>query len=258
MKIKTHIKGALFIALMLLGAISCQKDKSTDPDSSLVTTEGPFLITHVGATVQGDYQGEDSDLRERGICYSTSPNPTSSSTKRTSGVVPNVNTTWNMMAGQSPDTKYYARAYAITKEGKTHYGKEVTFTTLPLFSSPVFTNDSFKGNWKSSSGSSPSMVLAGSSTGLNYHIISSGSVLNALNSGFIKLGDYYIKNLVKQGNGWKADVQWRRYYASSEQVLEVKYSPNSTIVMNSDGKSFTISSTSPWDSSLGTITFYRE
>lgn len=254
----SKIKNSFIVLLMFFLASSCQKDTLVDLEPTLVTTEGPFLITHVGATVEGDYLGEDSDLRERGICYSTSPNPTTSSSKRTSGVIPTRNTTWNLMAGQSPETKYYARAYVITNEGKTHYGSEVSFTTLPLFSSPVFTNDSFKGNWKSSSGSTPSMVLAGSSTGLTYHIISSGSVLNALNSGFIKLGDYYIKNLVKQGNGWKADVQWRRYYASSEQVLEVKYSPNSTIVMNSDGKSFTISSTSPWDGSLGTITFYRE
>jgi hypothetical protein len=252
-----QIKHSLLVVLVLLFASSCEKAKVGEPDSTLVTTEGPFTILHVGATVGGDYDGEDSDLRERGICYSTSPNPTTSSPKRTSGIIPNVNTTWNVIAGQSPDTKYYARAYVITKEGETHYGNEVTFTTLPLFSSPVFTNDSFRGTWKNTSSGTPTATLQGSANGFTYQTITGGTHLNALQQGFIKIGDYYIKNLVKQGTGWKCDILWRRYYTSGE-VIEVKYGSNSTLTMSNDGKSVSVTGTSPFDGATSSITFYRE
>lgn len=253
----SKIKNSFIVLFVLLLATSCQKDTLVDLEPTLVTTEGPFLITHVGATVGGDYEGEDSDLRERGVCYSTSPNPTTSSSKRTSGIIANVNTTWNIMAGQSPETKYYARAYVITNEGKTHYGNEVSFTTLPLFGSPVFTNDSFRGTWKTSSSGTSTTTFQGSSSGFTYLTITGGTTLNAMEKGFIKLGDYYIKNLVKQSNGWKCDILWRRYYTSGE-VIEVKYGSNSTLTMANDGKSITISSVSPWDGSSSSITLYRE
>ena len=66
-------------------------------------------------------------VTERGICYATASNPTTSSSKVTSGTGTGSFTA--NMTGLSANTTYYVRAYAINSQG-TAYGSEVSFTTL--------------------------------------------------------------------------------------------------------------------------------
>jgi uncharacterized protein (TIGR02145 family) len=62
----------------------------------------------------------------RGVCYSTSPNPTTSDATVPSGSGLGIfNVT---LTGLSANTVYYVRAYAVNNAG-TAYGNEVTFTT---------------------------------------------------------------------------------------------------------------------------------
>jgi hypothetical protein len=65
-------------------------------------------------------------ILSRGICYSTSPNPT------TSGSGTNSFSNWtgldSSQFGVQPNTTYYIRAFAVNSKG-TAYGNEVSFTT---------------------------------------------------------------------------------------------------------------------------------
>ena len=76
-----------------------------------------------GHTVSSD--GGETIL-SRGICYSTSPNPT------TSGSGTNSFSNWtgldSSQFGVQPNTTYYIRAFAVNSKG-TAYGNEVSFTT---------------------------------------------------------------------------------------------------------------------------------
>ena len=66
-----------------------------------------------------------SVITEKGIIWSTSPNPTTSLNTKLIGIL---STTFT---GLSANTTYYVRAYAINAIG-TSYTNEVSFTTLPL------------------------------------------------------------------------------------------------------------------------------
>jgi hypothetical protein len=65
----------------------------------------------------------------KGICYSTSPNPTEAN----SVYVPNSNlgNYTDTLSNLTPNTLYYVRAFAVSTAG-TAYGTELSFTTLPL------------------------------------------------------------------------------------------------------------------------------
>ena len=98
---------------------------STQPTTSILSTSvvsGLNLISNGGATIS-----------LMGVCYSTSPNPTILSSKKnalgsTLGVNPLT------ITGLSPNTTYYAKAFATNLIG-TAYGNEVSFTTAK--SAPV-------------------------------------------------------------------------------------------------------------------------
>ncbi len=62
----------------------------------------------------------------RGVCWNTSENPTTSSSKTTNGS--GLGTYTGNITGLSPNTTYYVRAYATNSEG-TAYGEQRAFTT---------------------------------------------------------------------------------------------------------------------------------
>lgn len=74
-----------------------------------VTTDGGFLVT------------------VRGVCYSTSPNPTTSSPHTSDGSGVGLYTSY--LTGLTPNTTYYYRAYATNANG-TVYGDEKSFCTI--------------------------------------------------------------------------------------------------------------------------------
>ena len=79
-----------------------------------------------------------SNIIERGVCWSTSPNPTivlTTKTTETGGA-----SYKSILTGLSANTKYYVRAYATNNAG-TDYGNEISFTTL----ANTVVGDSFKG-----------------------------------------------------------------------------------------------------------------
>lgn len=97
-------------------------------DLPTVQTATPSDITATTATLGGNVTDiGSSGLTERGVVWSTSPNPTTSDDK----IVDDGTGTGSYTAeanGLNPATTYYTRAYAINSSG-TAYGGQETFTT---------------------------------------------------------------------------------------------------------------------------------
>ena len=105
-------------------------------DLTFTTTEGLPVVTTLGITeitatsAKGGGEVTDqgaSNVTERGICWSTSHNPTTSGTHASSGTGAGSYTV--SMTNLTPNATYYVRAYATNAQG-TAYGAEVSFMAL--------------------------------------------------------------------------------------------------------------------------------
>lgn len=101
-----------------------------------VTTTSPANIAYTSATVGGNVTSDGAGtVSERGVCYSTSANPTTSDNVEKSGS--GVGNYTVDLYGLSDGTTYYVRAYAINEKG-TSYGEELSFQTY-AFGKPTVT-----------------------------------------------------------------------------------------------------------------------
>ncbi|TRZ72724.1 MAG: hypothetical protein D4R97_05650 [Bacteroidetes bacterium] len=80
-------------------------------------TSGGHVTSDGGATVTA-----------RGVCWSTSPNPTTANSHTIDGSGTGIFV--SNLTGLTPTTPYYVRAYATNSVG-TSYGNQLNFTTLP-------------------------------------------------------------------------------------------------------------------------------
>ena len=91
-----------------------------------VTTTAVTDITHASATCGGNVTSDGgTNITARGVCWSTSPNPTISSSHTTNGN--GTGSFTSILTELSDNTIYYVRAYATNSVG-TAYGNEVSFT----------------------------------------------------------------------------------------------------------------------------------
>ena len=94
-----------------------------------VTTTAVSEIDKTTATGGGNVTADGgASVTARGICWSTSQNPTVGGSHTTDGT--GTGSFTSAMTGLTANTIYYVRAYA-TNEAGTAYGEEVNFTTLP-------------------------------------------------------------------------------------------------------------------------------
>lgn len=92
-----------------------------------VTTSGASNVSYTSATLGGNVTNNGGGaISARGICYSTSQNPTISSTKVTVGT--GTGSFSSSVTGLSENTTYYVRAYATNSKG-TAYGTQISFKT---------------------------------------------------------------------------------------------------------------------------------
>lgn len=105
--------------------------------TAILTTDSVGFITNFSPTVYSNISFEGgAKVTEKGICWSTSPNPSISDNKTIVG-----NGTGRFVSnisGLTPNTTYFVRAYATNSVG-TAYGNELSFTTAFL---PTVTTDS--------------------------------------------------------------------------------------------------------------------
>ena len=124
MKNLTKITAIVFLSIGTLGIIqSCKKDLSP-PDLFTLQISEVTQTSAVSRSVVRDDGGAEVCIR--GVCWSTSQNPTTSSGKTVDGG--GSGPYLSVIAGLNPNTTYHVRAYAINSEG-TNYGNELTFTT---------------------------------------------------------------------------------------------------------------------------------
>ena len=101
-----------------------------------LSTAIPTSVTCYSMVMGGNVTFDgNATVTERGVCYSTSQNPTTSSSKLSMGS--GTGAFSNSVSGLSANTTYYIRAYAINNQGTT-YGTQVSVTTLAL---PVVTTN---------------------------------------------------------------------------------------------------------------------
>jgi hypothetical protein len=115
-----------------------------------LTTTSISNINSTSATSGGNItDGGASSVTERGVCWSTSQNPTTSNSKTTDGTGDGSFT--SSITGLTAGTTYYVRAYATNSIG-TSYGTQVTFTT--------YAPGSISGNQTICSGSTPAQLTS--------------------------------------------------------------------------------------------------
>ncbi|MBL7139106.1 MAG: hypothetical protein ISS17_10080 [Bacteroidales bacterium] len=107
----------------------------------VLTTDPVTNITQTTATCGGVITSgkRASVVTERGVCWSTSPNPTTANSKTSDGS--GTGAFVSNMTGLNANTTYFVRAYATNNVG-TGYGNEQTFSTLPPINLPTLTTTS--------------------------------------------------------------------------------------------------------------------
>ncbi|MDB5226082.1 MAG: hypothetical protein JWN78_275 [Bacteroidota bacterium] len=100
----------------------------------VVTTTAITNVTNTSAQSGGNVTTDSgSAVIARGVCWSTSHNPTIADSKTTNGT--GTGTFTSVLSGLTPNTTYYVRAYATNGAG-TAYGSEFSLTTLNVTSAP--------------------------------------------------------------------------------------------------------------------------
>ena len=117
-------------------SVRCVRDETSGGSTSAVlptvTTTAASNITETTAVLGGVVTADGgAGITMRGVCYSTSANPTISGLHTSDGAGMGAFT--SNLTGLTASTTYYVRAYATNSVG-TSYGTEVTFTTQPASS----------------------------------------------------------------------------------------------------------------------------
>ena len=106
--------------------------------ATLTTTE-VTEITETTAVTGGEVTSDGgATVTERGVVYSTSQNPTTSSSKIVNGS--GVGSFICNLSNLKPNSTYYVRAYATNSKG-TAYGTQVAFTTLQIYPPTLITTE---------------------------------------------------------------------------------------------------------------------
>jgi uncharacterized protein (TIGR02145 family) len=122
---------AITVVLLILAGSCKKKDDNNNSTSNsqipVVTTEVVSNIAQNTATCGGNVTSQGSSLVNiRGICWSTSSNPTISDSHTTDGN--GTGSFTSNITGLTANTPYNVRAYATNSAG-TSYGSQVSFTT---------------------------------------------------------------------------------------------------------------------------------
>jgi uncharacterized protein (TIGR02145 family) len=114
------------------------KSNSYKPALPVLSTTDASAITPTTATLGGNITADGgATVTARGVCWSTTTNPTVTLTTKTVDGT-GISTFVSNLTGLASSTTFYARAYATNSSG-TAYGLNVTFTTLAALTAPIIT-----------------------------------------------------------------------------------------------------------------------
>lgn len=119
------------------GEITFTTEQIPDPESLIVTTADVTDITQTTAVSGGNVTDDGgASVTARGVCWSTSQNPTISDNHTSDGN--GTGSFTSNLTNLTANTTYYVRAYA-TNENGTSYGEQKSFTTLQNIELPTVT-----------------------------------------------------------------------------------------------------------------------
>lgn len=131
------MKNTLLITtvILILSIISCKKENNQSNNNNTSTGTVPTVSTlsvsgigTVSVISGGNITSENgSAITAVGLCWGTSPNPTTLGTHSNNGA--GIGTFTYQITSLSPNTTYFIRAYATNGAG-TAYGNEISFQTL--------------------------------------------------------------------------------------------------------------------------------
>jgi len=125
-----------------------------------LTTATSSAVTATGATSGGNIVNDGgAAVTVRGVCWSTSQNPTTSNSITTDGT--GTGNFTSSVTGLTPGATYYIRAYAINSIG-TSYGNQLTMTALSTF--PLLSTTSISAITSSSALSGGTILSDGGSS----------------------------------------------------------------------------------------------
>ena len=117
--IQKAFKTSLFLLAVILFISGCKKKETVK-----LYTDEATQITSNSAVVSGEVRS-DVRLDELGVCYGTSANPTVDDKIKT--VDSDLTNFRCKLTNLQEGKTYYARTYAVTKNGNTYYGDVVSF-----------------------------------------------------------------------------------------------------------------------------------
>ncbi|MBR0038351.1 MAG: carboxypeptidase regulatory-like domain-containing protein [Bacteroidales bacterium] len=106
-------------------------------------------------------------VRERGICWSTFNNPTTSDDKLSSQETTDRYSI--RISGLNEQTVYHVRAYVLTADGETYYGNDVTFETAYENKVPLVETDAIMSVQAREATASGNILRIGDETGITQH-----------------------------------------------------------------------------------------
>jgi uncharacterized protein (TIGR02145 family) len=158
-----------------------------------VTTTSATGITQTSATSGGNVTSDGSaTISQRGICYSTSSNPTTANgTVIAAGFT---GTFTSSLTGLTANTTYYIKAFATNNVG-TSYGNELTFTTNAVSSSiPTLSTISITAITQTTATSGGNITNDGGATvtarGVCWSTVTSPSITDSKTSDLTGTGSY--------------------------------------------------------------------
>ena len=120
-------------------SVRCLRNDSITASLPTVTTSTVSNIAATTATCGGNITADGgAEVTARGVCWSTSENPTIADAHTNDGTGTGAFT--SSITGLTPNTQYYMRAYATNSEG-TAYGDQVMFTTTGSSSAVISIGD---------------------------------------------------------------------------------------------------------------------
>jgi len=114
----------------LLAIVALLTAMATTAQTPIVVTDSRFARGATMAFGRMSYSGiSTSQVSEVGFCWSEHPLPTIADQCTTRHLSNNGDIYW--LEGLTPATKYYMRAYVVSKNGQVGYGTPIKFYTLP-------------------------------------------------------------------------------------------------------------------------------
>lgn len=149
----------------------------------ILTTTSASSIADTSVVVGGEIIGQGVDqIVVFGVCWSTSPGPTTALKTRTTRDGFGVGLFSETLIGLLPNTTYYYRAYA-TNTRSTSYGSEKLFTTTS--GPPILQTSSINGITETEAQSGGTITILGGSTVTEYGIVYSETQNPTTTSGIV-------------------------------------------------------------------------